>query len=379
MKEDGRLGATDKVDCQGLTQADVGTILATGIFLAYTVTYAIAWPGRDLITGIIFESAILLAILLWRLLRRGSADVRAKNAVVSEISNALPFGRSLAKVWRWLCLSVGTSICAITLVDLCALICASTGNLSLGEAIYAHFPVSYLVTNHPALSAEVLAGMYAESGQYNKAERVYWLIYDVRKKIFGEKNEMMVALLCDFGDFYFRQRNYCLAEDWYNKSIQMSKDIHGVSGYGRPLTGLANCYRDAEQFAFADKAYASALSIRAKVFGPTSDKVLETLKEYLKLSRLEKQKDLEATISYRISEIEAVRPGKDKGYSGNSIIFMIAGFSISYVLFGNHGVLTRLATRRLQNRVKSATATPRDLQNLRLLCKYQGIKHLPTA
>jgi tetratricopeptide (TPR) repeat protein len=231
-----------------------------------------------------------------------------------------------------------------------------------------------LIGAHPAATAEILGGAYLSAGKLTQAENIYGLIGSVRNSVYGPESESSVGLLADYGDLYFLQKRYDDAAASYEKSISVSQKTHGVTGYGRPLTGLANCYRELGKFDLAESLYKEALTMRSHLYGSHSDKVSATLKEYAHLLQKENRTGEANTLLVRSGSIDGLKKKEDNNPLPTLVIMALV-FFISFILFGRKGVFTKLATERLKLKVNNASVPqPADIKRLEVLCKYQGIK-----
>jgi tetratricopeptide (TPR) repeat protein len=226
---------------------------------------------------------------------------------------------------------------------------------------------------HPAATAEILSGALISAGKFEQAEQTYGLIRNVRQSAYGYDSESTVGLIADYGDLYFLQKRYVDAQNCYTRSIELSRKIHGVTGYGRPLTGLANCLREKREWTKAEALYQEALGMRTRLYGVNSDKVAATLKEYALLLDQSGRKQESLVLLSRALSIDGLRK-KDDSNPLPTLLVMGGVFVISLLLFGRRGFLTKIATVRLQNKIKQASVPQAaDLKRLEVLSRYQGM------
>ena len=265
-------------------------------------------------------------------------------------------------------------MCTLGTLDFAALCLAFSGNLKASEALYVNVPTMRLIGAHSAATAEILSGAYVNAGKYQQAEKIYGLVKDVRETVYGPASEPAVGLCADYGDLYALQKRYDLASTYYEKSIALSKTIHGATGYGRPLTGLANCLREQGSYQRAESLYQDALKMRIRLYGPKSDKVSLTLKEYASLLNQIGRKPEAMLLLERSARIDLLQKKEDNNPLPLLCVMTVI-FAVSYFLFGRKGFLTKIATSRLQLKVKNASVPrPDDVKRLAVLYKYQGLK-----
>ena len=354
------------------------SLYAACLFLLYMLIFAAAYPKIELMSAIAFEVAIFSVLALWRYNRSKSTDEIAKKVVLEQVSVQIPVMATSYKLWQRLLLGGWVIACLLMNIDLTALCLAYGGRIPSSENLYVHVPISLFFGMHPAASLETLAGAYVEAGKFGPAERLFNEVRDIRLQIYGPKNDMMVALDTDFGDLYYKEKKYDQAAQAYTKAIALSKETNSPTGYGRPLTGLANVMRARGQLTGARQAYEEALEMRVKLYGSENWRVGQTLKDYAELLR-QSGNNKEAEAAEKHSQVIEARE-KAQSSAGSpwiGAIICLISLPLSYFLFGPRGYLTRFASNRLiassaKSGQKSAKAAALDLKNLILLLKFQG-------
>ena len=353
---------------------NVAYICAAALFLFYLILYSFACPKKELLISVGCELVFFACLAVWRYTRSKSVSSHAKTAVVAQLTEDI---RPLAKARRfyhstWLV--VWIAVCILGSIDFVSLLLAFTGNYPQSAFLYANVPTMRLIGAHPAATAEILGGAYLNAGKLAQAEGIYGLIGSVRNSDYGPESESSVGLFADYGDLYFIEKRYDAAAACYSKSIAVSKKTHGITGYGRPLTGLANCYRELGKYDQAESSYEDALKMRTHLYGSRSDKVSATLKEYAQLLQKENRTAEANTLLVRASSIDGTKKKEDNNPLPTLVVMALV-FFISFILFGRKGVFTKLATERLKLKVSNASVPqPADVKRLEVLCKYQGIE-----
>jgi tetratricopeptide (TPR) repeat protein len=353
--------------------SNVAYIGAAVLFLFYLLLYSFACPRKELLISVGCELLFFGCLAIWRFTRSKSLSSHAKTAVVAQLTEDI---RPLAKARRlyhttWLV--VWIAVCILGGIDFVSLLLAFTGNYAQSAFLYANVPTMRLIGAHPAATAEILGGAYLNAGKLTQAENIYGVIGSVRNSVYGPESESSVGLLADYGDLYFLEKRYGDAAESYEKSVALSKKTHGVTGYGRPLTGLANCDRELGKYELAENLYKEAVTMRSRLYGSRSDKVSATLKEYAQLLQKENRAEEANTLLVRAASIDGVKKKEDNNPLPTLVVMALV-FFISFILFGRKGVFTKLATARLKLKVSNASVPqPADIKRLEVLCKYQGI------
>jgi len=258
-------------------------------------------------------------------------------------------------------------------VDLCALTGASGEKFWLSKSIYKAFPIWMCFGMHPAASAEVLTGADIQAGKYSRAEKLLFMIKDLRESIYGREHEMTVAVYADLGDFYYKMRRFGEADYWYLKSVALSQQIKGRTGYGRPLTGLANSLREQAKLDQASLLYTQALLMRERIYGVNSPKVAETLEQFARLKLLQHDRQRATEMLQWAQTIAKAQASGQNANPANILIMLILSWTAGYLLLGPKGILTKLAVKVLSDKMSTGeTASPADVDRLETLCAYQA-------
>jgi tetratricopeptide (TPR) repeat protein len=354
------------------------SLYTAGLFFCYLSLYSLACPTRELLTAAGVELLFFLLLAFWRFKRRNHVDNKAKESVVHQLTEDFKVVSSARYLYKHVLLAGWCVVCLFATFDFAALASAFSGNWPASEFLYTRVSAMSLIGAHPASTAEILAGAYVRAQRFDRAEAVYGLLERVRTKVYGAESESTVGLLTDYGDLYTQQKSYAKAEDCYSRAISMSQKIHGVTGYGRPLTGLANCYRDQKLYDKAEPLYIRALAMRLRLYGSRSEKVAQSLKEYVVMLRQAKRTKDADVLAARAQSIDKFHAGSDSPGPLPTLCFLSVVFIGSFLLLGRRGILTSLAVARLQERVtREGAAKPEDVKRLELLLKYQGLKSAP--
>jgi tetratricopeptide (TPR) repeat protein len=168
--------------------------------------------------------------------------------------------------------------------DFAACFAAALIDEAVAVRMYTCGPGSHLIGLHPAASLECLGGAFTESRKYDKAQKIYLAILEIRKSIGGPESDLVAAIEADLGDLSVRRHDLDAAEQWYRRSVVLG------TKKGRALTGLATVLREEGRFDESRSYYQQALTVRAKLFGRDSKQFHDTLRGYerLKLSCKEK-------------------------------------------------------------------------------------------
>ena len=351
------------------------------LFLLYLIIYAIAYPKVELLAAIAFEIAIFLMLIGWKLWRSKSESEQVKKVVLDQVRVEIPVIASGLKIWQRTALIFWLLVAVLMTIDLSALTLAFCGQSATARTLYIDLPISRGLGMHPAASLETLAGAYVEAKKYALAETFFNEIKAIRVQTYGPENDMMVALHTDFGDLYSKEKKYDQAISEYQTAITISKIIKGKTGYGRPLTGLANVQRERGDYQNAEKTYEEALAMRIRLYSPKSYRVAQTLKEYAKLLRLEgKTADADDMDKRRLAiepEDSTLSSAQSSGQPLMTIGFCALSLLISYLLLSPKGLLTRFAVRRIKGHIETNKngenkSRAGDLKNLVMLLKFQG-------
>jgi tetratricopeptide (TPR) repeat protein len=326
--------------------SNVAYVGAAMLFLFYLLLYSFACPRKELLISVGCELLFFACLAIWRVTRSKSLSSHAKTAVVAQLTEDI---RPLAKARRfyhstWLV--VWIAVCILGSIDFVSLFLAYTGNYSQSACLYTNVPTMRLIGAHPAATAEILGGAFLNAGKLTQAENIYGVIRSVRNSVYGPESESSVGLLADYGDLYFLEKRYGDAAEFYEKSISVSKKTHGVTGYGRPLTGLANCYRELGQDEQAENLYKEAITMRSHLYGSRSDKVSATLKEYAQLLQKENRKDEANTVLARAASIDGLKKKEDNNPFAPLVpLFLSPLISNDSRYFANTRVLSNLEQR----------------------------------
>ncbi len=188
-------------------------------------------------------------------------------------------------------------------VDITALTLANFGKIDSANWIYQHIAPPPQTGLHPAFSLELITGAYIDAGKYSRAENLEMALLNVRKSVVGENHELIAAMYANLGDFYAKWNKPAIAENYYLRSIALSKQLHIPQGWGSPTTKLGTLLGKEKRWADAEAAFEDALGIRSRLFGKRSGKAAETMIEYSQLMRAEGRLDEAAAMDRNAQEI----------------------------------------------------------------------------
>lgn len=254
------------------------------LFLCYLIVYALACPTPALIGAVAFEIAyyfLLVCYRIWKSKQKKSND-QIELDVLHENWKAL---RRVRTTYRLTVISLSMLLFAYLSIDLIALIAAKCGNLDTACAIYRVIAPPASPTIHPGFSMELLAGAYIESKQFRSAEPIILAAEKLRRSLVGEHHELIADIYANLGDLYAKAEQNDQAENYYIRSIALTKELNLRQGYGSPLTKLGSLYTKEHRFPEATAAFKEALEIRSRIFGNQSAKVAETLAANVELLR----------------------------------------------------------------------------------------------
>ncbi len=246
------------------------------LFLGYLIVYASACPTAALVGAVGFEVAfyaILLSYRIWKSRQPKSHD----QLQVEELHEQWKTLGRVRKTYRLTVSALALLVFTYLSVDLTALLLANCGQLDVACAIYRFISLPPSPSLHPGLSMELLAGAYIELDRVKRAEPIVLAVEKLRRSLVGEQDELIADIYANLGDLYAKNQQYQRAEDYYLRSIALSKQLHLRQGYGSPMTKLGTLYASESYFAKSEAAFQDALAIRTKIFGARSAKVAETL------------------------------------------------------------------------------------------------------
>lgn len=356
--------------------AKLGYAIAS-LTLMYFIVYAVACPSKELVGAVAMEVIVFILVIGFRSRKKNQHSREAQQAVLDELST-----RTTVTRHGWT-LVKGTTVVVLSLVvlflsyDFAALALTLSQQLKPARQMYLCNPFYRIPGVHPALSAELLAGAYIEAGRLPHAEKLSEFLLDIRQEIYGSRHLLIADMYGNFARIYLLKGDFKIAEQYSRKSLALSQETSGYNHLGDGLTKLGDALRGQKRYAEAESSYREALSMREREFGTKSDRVLKTLEELEPCLRLEGKTNEADEISMRIKDVRAFQ---DSQMTPNNPWFLplsiAASFGVSFFLFGPTGVLTNLALRRIEGRIKSAGngADPKDIQKLISLYNHRKDK-----
>jgi CHAT domain-containing protein/Tfp pilus assembly protein PilF len=133
-----------------------------------------------------------------------------------------------------------------------------------------------------------------------------WLIKrDDKLKIRSYNKSELASLFNDYGEYYTKSENYQLANEYYQKAIDLRLEIFGLNhpDYAKSLNDLGRCYLKQQRFDDAIELFDSALIIRQIQFGELNQNVA---KSYRNLGNVYKEKKDYQQSYYYLSKAKAI-------------------------------------------------------------------------
>ncbi len=345
--------------------------------LMYFIVYAVACPSKELVAAVAMEVIVFILVIGFRSRKQAINSREAQQAVLDELSTKTKLtkgGWSAIKNTTVVALSIATLFLAY---DFTSLALTFSAQLKPAKQMYLLNPVYRIPGLHPALSAELLAGAYMEANRLPQAEQLSTFLLDIRKEIYGEHHHMIADMYGNFAQISLMKGDFNSAERYSLQSIKLWKETSGYNHLGNALTKLGNALRGQERYVEAEQAYREALTMRESEFGTKSERVLKTLtdmEQCLRLSGNTKEAD---SIATRIRDIDAFQKSQINPENPWFLPLSIAAsFGFSFLLLGPRGLLTNLALRRIESRVKNAgdQADSKDIQKLISLYNHRKDK-----
>ncbi|CAN5325525.1 hypothetical protein BH11CYA1_BH11CYA1_21170 [soil metagenome] len=386
------------------TTAKYTTALSVAVALqvfCYFVIFATAYPSAELLRAIAFEVAIFVVVLAFKLKQNRSKAARIENLVLDELGSQwqiLGFMRRAGNAFVLVC---WLSVVLFLAIDLTALTAAWLGNSALARTLYmGHYnlarnaytsaagldKMAAIPTVHPAYSLEILTGAYAEASKYERALQLSQDLKEMRQELFGKESELYAGALADEANIYHKQGKFEKAEVIGKEALAISRRVLKNSGMGQIITQTADNLRDQGKYKEAEGLYGEALQMRQKQFGPGSVKVAETLVEYAKLLRLMAAKSAEARAvnlnQALLARAQAYQERADSIFKRHetksdplasmlvTIVVFFASILISKILVGPQGYLTKMALRRMEQRLNQQKDTSSSRENIGKLIKF---------
>ncbi|MBX9570286.1 MAG: tetratricopeptide repeat protein [Candidatus Obscuribacterales bacterium] len=358
-----------------MSRIDIVIALTTALFaFCYMIVLATIYPNKLLISAITIEVVAFIVVFACKIFVSRTKKSRAEAAVISELIRQNPklhIFRALLDRGKLLLVSV---LLVLVPIDLLAFTAAFVKKDQVAQYIYTYVPTSSLLLFDPAYSLELMAGAYIEAGQHSRAKELCGVMYQVRRRLYGESHEMVASILADIADLYRKEGNYETAGIYYSRALQISEVVLKDEKMGSLLTRIGNNLRDQGRFVDAEPYYQRAIKMRIKDFGDKSSNVAESRFEYsIALQKMGRIADSDALKKLSRETWEKYRASKEPA---SNIAFIVCMFAFScagsFYLIGPRGYLTNLAVKQLRSSIESSeTADKDDLERLRALYRYQ--------
>lgn len=169
------------------------------------------------------------------------------------------------------------------------------------------FQIEKLIDKGNALTSDAaidLAAVYFQGAKYAEAEEIYSALL-ARKKIAGKEDQALATTMYDFGRLRFKQGNYSEAERMLKESAEIMERLSDYDkfAYAKTLGSLALCYANQEKTDQAEVFYKRACADLEISAPPNSGVLVQTLREYAGLLRLQGRKQEALKISERAMKI----------------------------------------------------------------------------
>ncbi|MBS1953441.1 MAG: tetratricopeptide repeat protein [Cyanobacteria bacterium SZAS-4] len=313
------------------------------LFLGYLIVFACACPTAALVGAVAFEVAFYAFLLSYRIWK----SKQPKSSEQKQVEKLHEQWKTLDRfrtAYRVTVTAFALLAFIYLSIDLTALLFAKSGNLNLACAIYRAIALPPSPAVHPGFSMELLAGGYIESKQFKRAEPIVLAAENLRRSLVGEQDELIAGVYANLGDLYAKSQQYQIAENYYLRSIALSKQLHLPQGYGSPMTRLGTLYASERCFEKADVAFQDALAIRTKIFGAKSAKVSETLSAYATALHSEGAEEKAKLVEKQI----LVASNKSNSYLEKTVL-PVAISATSLVVFWKRDRLLLLAATLLKS------------------------------
>lgn len=352
------------------------SLVVAFLILVYFVVYASAHLTYELMAAIFVEIVVFVLSVISGIWHDKTKTGRLQELVLNTLTTATPRVRFWRNLGEGAILFCWCSVIGALCFDLTGLLASYTGNSWLARNIYTSFPVYAVTGLHPAWTLEALSGAYIEDKRYDKAEAICEDLIAIRRKLYGTDHELYAAILKDTGDLKRRAGDLSGAEDLYRQSLGLSRELFDGNNMGLLLTNLASVLRDQggpDRLEESEGFYQEALRMREKQFGKDSPRVAQTLSEYARLLKVEGRQAEADQIMSRADKIVAAQ-GKPESKSTDIVLIVCAFiFScfISRYLFGARGLLTGLAVRLLEAKLKVGRGALSTDAALKLISFYE--------
>jgi tetratricopeptide (TPR) repeat protein len=122
-----------------------------------------------------------------------------------------------------------------------------------------------------------LAAIDKQSGKYQEAESILRNVIDIRRRVQGPENAMMVANLSDLSLTYTLDKKFAEAESLNRQAVEMGRRILGPESAFTldAMDDLGFLYLQEQKYAAAEPILAQTLQGMTKVLGPAHPKTLQ--------------------------------------------------------------------------------------------------------
>ena len=166
--------------------------------------------------------------------------------------------------------------------------------------------------NHPDYAASVhdLACLYANQGEYARAEPLLRQALEIRKKVLGENHPDYAANVDDLACLYANQGEYARAETLLRQALEIRKKVLGENhpDCAASLRDLGLLYQAQGEYRQAEPLLLQALEVRKKVLGENHPDYARSLNDFARLPKAltpEQEKRLReaAELNHRVCDL----------------------------------------------------------------------------
>jgi tetratricopeptide (TPR) repeat protein len=154
--------------------------------------------------------------------------------------------------------------------------------------------------------AAVEAGNEAyANGKVAQAE-IHFLDALKEAETFGEEDSRLALSLNNLAAVYHTQAKYTMAEPLYTRSLDIKTRIHGDEHPEVALNvhNLAVLYSARRMYPVAEKHYKRAVELKSRIYGEKSPELLNTLRYYAQLLKVQNRPVEQHLVESRLKEIE---------------------------------------------------------------------------
>jgi tetratricopeptide (TPR) repeat protein len=144
----------------------------------------------------------------------------------------------------------------------------------------------------------LLGYLYASTERYNEAEQVYTRALTIKENELGPGHSDLADILIGLGHVLDKKSQYAKAEEHFLRALDICEKNPEANLYAKANSlhnlGVVN-FRGLSRYEKAESFFKRALVLQEKVYGPDSEEIKETIREYADLLRvLDREKEAEA-------------------------------------------------------------------------------------